>query len=68
MLFASEKPHGTRHFQHLLRNLAALFSHTLDGLLAGNAFPAVRAVFRIVRAGSKERTAYRTPPLVLILI
>lgn len=62
------KPHETRLFSPLLRNFTAHFPHTLGGLFAGNAPPAVRAVFDIVGAGREKCAAYRTPPFVLALV
>ena len=65
---APVKPHETRLFSPLLRNFTAHFPHTLGGLFAGNAPPAVRAVFDIVGAGREKCAAYRTPPFVLALV
>lgn len=55
----------TRLFSPLPRNKGAPFSHAFGCLSAGNSFPAVRAVFDVIRAGRKERAALGTPLPVL---
>ena len=65
MIFMLSKPHGTRLFLPLLRNRGASFPHALGGLPAGNALPAVGAVFDAVRGGRKRRAAYRTTSFIL---
>lgn len=55
----------TRLFSPLPRNKSAPFSHALGCLSAGNSFPAIRAVFDVIRAGRKERAALGTTLFVL---
>ena len=57
-------PHRIRLFSCLLRNKTAPFSHAFRCLSAGNAFPAVRAVFDAVRGG-RERSPARGTTLFI---
>ena len=59
------EPHKTRLFLPLSRNKSASFSHALGCLSAGNALPAIRAVFDAIRGGRKERAALGTLLFVL---
>lgn len=60
MIFAPGNPHRIGLFSCLLRNRTAPFPHALRCLSAGNAFPAVRAVFDAVRGGSERSPARGT--------
>ena len=52
----------------LSRHIRPHFPHSLGGLSAGDTFPAVRAVDRPVRAGSKGRTAHTTTAHILRMV